>query len=289
MIINLFAEKTNIGEVIPESVDYDTVSTTIDTVQTNIEFFEEEVQNSDSKTVSLKYADEIIDNQLKGAVIYIISGHGGPDPGAIAVVEGHTISEAVYANDICLRIAKKIEEHGGKPIMIIKNPDHGIRDDRILPMENNKYCYPNLQIPFNHMERLVQRVNAVNKLYEENRSAKYHRLIEVHLDSRSKSTNIDVFFYHYTFSSVGRTFAENLRQVFEEKYSIHQPSRGYTGTVSGRNLYIIRNTRPPAVLIELGNIQNPRDQRRFLDHRNRQALANWIVEGIIRDFKGTHP
>ena len=39
--------------------------------------------------------------------------------------------------------------------------------------------------------------------------------------------------------------------------------------------------------IEIGNIRNTRDQKRILDPDNRQALANWICEGIILDYE-TH-
>lgn len=238
-----------------------------------------------AKNWGLRHADTVKSNKLEGAIIYVVSGHGGPDPGAIANVDGYTISEDEYAYDISLRIAKNIEEHGGKSIMIIKDPFNGIRDDRILAMDVNEYCYPNLCIPLNHIKRLRQRVDAVNTLYRNNRHFKYHRLVEIHLDSRSTSTNLDVFFYHYTKSTKGREFALTIRDVFDEKYAYYQPNRGYEGTVSGRNLYVIRRTHPPAILIELGNIQNKRDQRRFLDSNNRQALANWITEGIIRDFK----
>jgi N-acetylmuramoyl-L-alanine amidase len=233
----------------------------------------------------LLYADTIYDNSLEGSLIYIISGHGGPDPGAIAIVDGIRISEDEYAYDICLRIAKKIEEHGGKTIMVIHDTTHCIRDDRILPLDKTELCYPNLEIPLNHIQRLRQRVDAVNNLYAENRHIKYHRVIEIHLDSRSTGTLVDVFFYHYPQSNTGKAFAENLRNLFDEKYAEHQPNRGYSGTVSGRNLYVIRRTHPPAVLVELGNIQNIRDQKRFLNPYNRQALANWITEGIIKDYK----
>ncbi len=233
----------------------------------------------------LLYADTVYDNSLEGAFIYIISGHGGPDPGAIAKVDGITISEDEYAYDISLRIARRVEEHGGKAIMIIQDPTHGIRDDRILPLDKSEICYPDLEIPLNHIERLRQRVDAVNKIYAANRHIEYHRVIEIHLDSRSTGTGVDVFFYHYPQSNTGLSFAEKLRETFDNKYSIHQPNRGYSGSVSGRNLYVIRRTHPPAVLIELGNIQNPRDQRRFLNHNNRQALANWITDGIIFDYQ----
>lgn len=233
----------------------------------------------------LRYADSVKSDKLKGALIYIVSGHGGPDPGAVATVDGYQISEDEYAYDISLRLAKNIEENGGKVIMIIKDPYHGIRNDRILPMDQNEYCYPDLDIPLNHIARLKQRVDAVNEIYRNNTSYSYQRLVELHLDSRSTGTGVDVFFYHYTKSTTGREFANTIRDVFDQKYARHQPNRGYSGTVSGRNLYVIRRTIPPAILIELGNIQNSRDQRRFLDHNNRQALANWITEGIINDFE----
>jgi N-acetylmuramoyl-L-alanine amidase len=47
---------------------------------------------------------------------------------------------------------------------------------------------------------------------------------------------------------------------------------------------MIKNTLPPIVYIELGNIKNYRDQLRFVISDNRQALANWIELGIINDF-----
>jgi N-acetylmuramoyl-L-alanine amidase len=53
--------------------------------------------------------------------------------------------------------------------------------------------------------------------------------------------------------------------------------------VTTRNLYMLRETKPPAVLVELGNIRNLRDQMRLLKVNNRQALANWFTEGLIRE------
>jgi N-acetylmuramoyl-L-alanine amidase len=36
----------------------------------------------------------------------------------------------------------------------------------------------------------------------------------------------------------------------------------------------------PAVYIELGNLRNAFDQQRFVLPANRQALANWLFEGL---------
>lgn len=55
--------------------------------------------------------------------------------------------------------------------------------------------------------------------------------------------------------------------------------------VSARNLYVLANTSPASVFVELGNIQNTFDQRRFVISSNRQALAKWMMEGFITDYK----
>ena len=54
-----------------------------------------------------------------------------------------------------------------------------------------------------------------------------------------------------------------MKKTFESKYDKHQPNRGFTGTVSARNLYVLANTSPASVFVELGNIQNTFDQRRL--------------------------
>ncbi|MDY0313804.1 MAG: N-acetylmuramoyl-L-alanine amidase [Bacteroidales bacterium] len=246
-------------------------------------------ENIEDDTTSIKpsgftYADTIISNKLDGAIIYLISGHGGPDPGAVANVNGIMISEDEYAYDICLRMAKAIEENGGKAYMIIEDPDDGIRDEEYLQIDYDEYCYPDLEIPREQNARLKQRADAVNDLYKTHKSTDYQRVIEIHLDSRSNSATVDVFFYHYPGSTKGKKTAEVFQNIFSEKYAKHQPNRGYKGSVTNRNLLVMRKVLPPLVFIELGNIQNEKDRKRFLKWSNRQAIANWLVEGLIRDF-----
>ena len=60
---------------------------------------------------------------------------------------------------------------------------------------------------------------------------------------------------------------------------------GFSGTVSGRNLYVLSHTTPASVFVELGNIQNTFDQRRLVMNSNRQALAKWLMEGFLKDYK----
>lgn len=233
----------------------------------------------------LMYSDTVFNNKLNGSIIYLISGHGGPDPGAVAIVDGNTLCEDEYAYDICLRMAVAVEENGGKVYMIISDPDDNIRDEKYLKVDYDEYCWPDLEIPRNHNLRLQQRADAVNTIYAENKSVIYQRVVEVHLDSRSANSNVDVFFYHFPGSSKGKATAEAFQKIFAEKYARYQPYRGYSGTVGERTLLVMKKVLPPAVLIELGNIQSEKDRKRFLDADNRQAIAKWLVEALILDYE----
>lgn len=225
-----------------------------------------------------------IDNQLQGAVYYLLSGHGGPDPGAVGRYSHHTLCEDEYAYDVTLRLARRLIEHGALVYMITRDENDGVRDESFLKPDKDETCYPDLPIPRNHLKRLQQRKDAVNKL-SINHKGSFQRLVIIHVDSRSKGENIDVFFYHDQRSKTGKKLANNLQQTFKKKYDTHQPNRGYHGTVSDRNLYVLKYSYPPAVFIELGNINHFRDQQRFIQSNNRQALANWLAEGLQTDFK----
>lgn len=223
--------------------------------------------------------------RLKGNVYYLVSGHGGPDPGAMAVYANKDIAEDEYAYDITLRLAKELLAHSATVYIIVRDEDDGIRDDRILAIDRDEVAYRDKTIPLNQVARLKQRVDIVNELYRKNKG-KYQRLIVTHVDSRSKGQNIDVFFYHHENSKNGKKLAESIHKTFQKKYKKYQPNRIYEGTIGDRTeLYMVRKTHPAIAYIEIGNIKNSKDQRRILDPDNRQALAKWIGEGILLDFE----
>lgn len=224
-------------------------------------------------------------DRLKGNVYYLVSGHGGPDPGAMANYGGKMIAEDEYAYDITLRLAKELISHGALVYIIIRDENDGIRDERVLEIDHDEVAYPNKTIPLNQVARLKQRVEIVNDLYSKHRG-KYQRLIVTHVDSRSRGQNIDVFFYHHEKSKNGRKLAESIHTTFQKKYQKFQPNRVYSGTFEDRSsLYLVKKTHPAMTFIEIGNIRNKKDQRRILDPDNRQALAKWISEGVLLDYE----
>lgn len=238
-----------------------------------------EIFGEDHETVLSK------SERLKENIYYLVSGHGGPDPGAMAKYAGKSIAEDEYAYDITLRLAKELLAHGATVFIIIRDENDGIRDERILEIDRDEVAYPDKTIPLNQVARLKQRVEIVNDLYLKNKD-KYQRLIVTHVDSRSKGQNIDVFFYHHEKSKNGKKLAESIHKTFIKKYKKYQPNRIYSGTFEDRtSLYLVKKTHPAMTFIEIGNIRNKKDQRRILDPDNRQALAKWISEGVLLDFE----
>ena len=249
-----------------------------------------EIKKIESKEYSIfgdKHNDVLIKSKkLEGAVYYLVSGHGGPDPGAMAVYKNKSIAEDEYAYDITLRLAKELLAHSATVYVIIQDLNDGIRDERILEIDHDEVAYGGKVIPLNQTARLKQRVDIINDLHRKNRG-KYQRLIVTHIDSRSKGQNIDVFFYHHEKSKNGKKLAESVHKTFGKKYKKYQPNRNYTGTFRDRTgLYLVKKTHPAMAYIEIGNIKNKKDQKRILEPDNRQALAKWISEGVLLDFEG---
>lgn len=228
---------------------------------------------------------KVTSNRLRGACFYVVSGHGGPDPGAIGKIGKIELHEDEYAYDVALRLARNLMQEGAEVHIIIQDAKDGIRDDRYLSNSKRETCM-GAAIPLNQVARLQQRCAKINELYRKDRkNYKYCRAIFLHVDSRSKGHQTDVFFYHSKSKPDSKRLATTMKDTFESKYDKHQPNRGFTGTVGPRNLYVLANTSPASVFVELGNIQNTFDQRRFIIDSNRQALAKWLMEGFITDYK----
>jgi N-acetylmuramoyl-L-alanine amidase len=228
------------------------------------------------------YADvPQVDNSLSGYYFYLVSGHGGPDPGAYGQYGGHNLYEDEYAYDITLRMAHKLIQHGATVYIIVRDRNDGIRDTAVLRGDHDEYYYGGARISRRTKTRLAKRAEIINGLYRQNKTkAKGQYTIVVHVDSRSNSQRIDLFYYYKKNHSAGRRFAQTLHQRVKKEYAEHQPGRGYDGTVTWRDLYMLRNVLPTTVYIEVANIRNQRDQDRLVLVNNRQAVANWLVRGM---------
>jgi len=227
---------------------------------------------------------KITSNDLEGYTFYLVSGHGGPDPGAIGYKNKNELTEDEYGYDITLRLARNLMSYSAKVYMIIQDSSDGIRNDYYLKNNINEIHINGDTISHIQKTRLTQRADIINKISDQVNDDKQFCFI-LHVDSRATKKRIDIFFYYQDGNTRGKNMANTIYKTIKRKYDKNQPGRGYTGSVTTRNLFMLRNVNVPTVYIELGNIQNPLDQVRFLDPNNRQAIANWLRDGIVNYIK----
>lgn len=232
-----------------------------------------------------KYAyTPLISNALAGKVFYVVAGHGGPDPGAVGKRAGYQLCEDEYAYDVALRFCRNLIAHGATAYMITRDPNDGIRSDMYLDCDKDEVVWGNKKMYRNQKARLTQRTDVINDLYKKNKwkGVQEQTVIVIHVDSRSKGQAVDLFFYHHPASKAGKKIAQQLHQTMKSKYQKYRASGEYHGTVTARDLHMLRESKPNTVYIELGNISHYRDQQRIILEDNRQALANWLVEGLMK-------
>ncbi len=223
--------------------------------------------------------------RLQSTVYYLISNLHGPDFDAVQRVQEKNITEEGYAYDVTLRLAKELLSHGAKVYVILQDYNNRIGNDNALEINSDVDGSSEGKMSLDQLEQLEQRVDIVNKLYLKH-SGKYQRLIVTHVDSHRKAQNNDMLFYYHEKSSNGQRLAESIRNTFQRKNNRYRPSSFFSGTFSDRsNLYLVRNSLPAMVYIEIGNITNRKDPWGSLNRYNRQAFANSIANGVLSDFE----
>jgi N-acetylmuramoyl-L-alanine amidase len=224
----------------------------------------------------------IEDRFLSGACFFLVSGHGGPDPGVTYNLGGRVLHEDEYAYDITLRLARNLLTHGATVHIIIQDPNDGIRDDEYLDNNDTETCMGE-KISTHKEARLKQQCVEINNLSEV-AGEKYQRAVFIHLESRRYSEQIENYFFH-TKDSQSEKLAQIALNTFQMQYNKLQMDQAFKGTTSIRDLYVLRNTNPIAIYTELGNIRNRFDQKRLLISDNRQTMADWLAIALIEDYR----
>ncbi|NJN33621.1 MAG: N-acetylmuramoyl-L-alanine amidase, partial [Saprospiraceae bacterium] len=193
--------------------------------------------------------------------------------------------EDEYAYDVSLRVARELIKQGGTVYLINRDNNDGIRDGVFLLCDRDEVTFPDLKIPVNHKARLFQRSDAVNNLYEKfaKKGIKDQRLIVIHVDSRGKREQTDTFLYFQSGSEESKKLAKKMQNVLQVEYNKRRPADNkYEGTVSTRDLHMLRETKPTTVFVEIGNIRNEFDRKRIMVKNNRQAIAQWLAQGFMQ-------
>lgn len=173
--------------------------------------------------------------------VVIDPGHGGDEPGAVAVYKGERILEKNLNLDIAKRVAQSLKEQG-VPVILTRDDDSNLG--------------------------FVERAQIANK-----KGAAL--FVSIHLNSNMASAprGIECYYPRGTNSS-GMTPAQVIGSYLSE---LGTP---YRGELPGKYTVLMSNNSP-ATLLELGFMSNPHDMELLMNPEFRQKLAEKVAEGIV--------
>lgn len=181
--------------------------------------------------------------------LYIDQGHNPQNPNAGA--EGNGVREQDVNYEVGVRLAA----------LLADNPFFEVRLSRPTP---------ETQLGTSNATSLAARVDDAN-----NWGADY--FLSIHCNSSVSERPSGSEMYIYREDSPAEDLAEDLLEGLHQATGL--PNRG---VFVNRGLYVLRKTRMPAVLAELGYLSNPRDAA--LLQNDPQSFALGLYNGLLDYF-----
>ncbi|MBC2721485.1 N-acetylmuramoyl-L-alanine amidase [Desulfosporosinus sp.] len=191
---------------------------------------------------------------LANLTIVIDPGHGGPDPGAKGV---SGVYEKNNTLPVGLNLAALLRSAGARVILT--------RSTDVSPAEGT----------YSERSDLEARIKIANDLQAD-------LFISLHNDSFSNPSASGTTTYYSSqnpAASQSKTLALSIQS--ELVRSISLPNRG----IKDAAFYVVKNTKMPAVLVELGFLSNPTEEELLKSPEFQRKAAQGIYQGIL-SFQG---
>ena len=189
-------------------------------------------------------------------IVMLDPGHGGYDPGAIS-------AQGVYEKRINLEIAQKIREMllpCGVEVQLTREEDIDYAPDGVKGRQAKK------QLDLNHRIEMASQANA-------------DIFVSVHVNATPSGRNSGAeTFYHFK-SNSGKGLAELIQQEL-----IKIPGMNQRVAKPG-DFYIIKNTSMPAVIVEVGYLSSPKENKKLQQPWYQEQLARAVAKGIGNYFQ----
>ncbi|MBE7011833.1 MAG: N-acetylmuramoyl-L-alanine amidase [Ruminococcaceae bacterium] len=179
--------------------------------------------------------------------IFVDAGHGGPDPGAV----GNGVTEE-YVN---LNVARYLAQD-------LRNAGYDVMEYRTTPTEN---------VLSDKNADLRNRASMANSW-----GADY--FISIHTNSSTNPSAQGAEAYVYRLGGEAERLGESILESISDR--LGSINRG----VMAANFAVLRRTRMPAVLVELGYLTNPTEALNLNSPAWQRAVAEAIAVGIISEI-----
>lgn len=244
------------------------------------------MQPQDLKTISIAPLSVKPFKGTKELVVAIDPGHGGKDVGAVS-------ASGVMEKDLTLAVAKELKRQidaqpgmravltrdGDYFVSLTKRPQiaRELNADVFLSLHADSYKDRNISGASFYVTSNKGASSHLAKFVAAHSNTSDHHLIDgVELWNRQQANSIGQVAMHSSIDD-SQKLGQHLKQGFKQAGIRLQHSQ-----VQSANFMVLKNIDMPSVLVEMGFISNP-EQDRLLQHGAYQArLASSLVSGLVR-------
>lgn len=226
--------------------------------------------------------DDTFDHKVKRFKKIIIDpGHGDKDPGALGKM-GTKEKDVVL--DVSKRLAYILEDYGINIVMtrstdrfisLAKRTEIASRSDADLFISIHANASPARSA--NGFEvYYLRNLDQSGKNEDQRRKNEHQKFSDLNMDRNSgqvKSIVSDLLYAHK------QTLSPDLAQ-----FIAHQTARDIRSSNRGEKqagFYVLRNTLIPAILVEIGFLSNPQEEKMLRSSHHRQKIAESIAKNIL--------
>jgi len=222
-------------------------------------------------------------SRFRVAAIVIDPGHGGRDPGAVGTITTNGRNTQVNEKDIVLKVGLALRDalnkaYPDKRILMTRDTDVFISLEQRADMANSVVVKENEAVIFISIHANAAR-NTDARGYEVWHITSGHR--RTLLDSAGHNYSPDITailnaLLEEEFSTESILLADSILQGFGTVFGSALQSRGR----KANDWFVVRNSRMPAVLVELGFVSNNQDALIMTSEEGLQKLTTSLYNGI---------
>jgi len=218
------------------------------------------------------------------ATIIIDPGHGGRDPGAVGSLPVNGKNTPVYEKDIVLSVALRLrndlaQAYPDKHILMTRSTDIYRSLEQRSDMANSVAVGDNEAVIFISIHANSSR-NASARGYEVWHITAGHRRTLLDTSRHNYTSDINAILnamLEEEFKTESILLADSILSGFGEAFGNSLPSRGR----KANDWFVVRNSRMPAVLVELGFVSNRQDTLMMTSEDGLQKLTKSLYNGIV--------
>ena len=254
--------------------------------QNGILIFPENFVNTLKNTFARLQEDDL--SRFRISAVIIDPGHGGRDSGAVGSVSEGGRTTQIYEKDIVLKVSLALRD------MIARSfPDKRIlmtRDtDVFISLEERAHIANSVIVRDNEAVIFIS-IHANSALNKNARGYEVWHITSGHrrtlLDSSDHSFSPDITailnaMLEEEFAKESILLADSILQGFGDTFGGALVSRGR----KANDWFVVRNSRMPAVLVELGFVSNQQDALLMTSEEGLQKFVRSLYNGIS-DFIG---